>query len=287
MIFVSESILVFRVFQNGYWKKTVWREALSGFFIFTLFLVNLQMLKTAFSLFVCIIIVTFSFAQHRNLRLMSYNIRNAKGMDNKTDYDRTAAVINKANADIIALQELDSVTKRNGGEDVLKILAEKTGLFPVYGAAINYQGGKYGVGILSKQRPLKYYTIPLPGKEEQRVLLVAAYKNYVIFCTHWSLTDADRLTSAAIINKEAEKFTKKTYLLGDLNAEPTSNAISALQQKWTLLSGEDPTFPAPTPVKCIDYIFSNKRKTRVISKNVLNEPQASDHRPVLVEIKKK
>lgn len=235
---------------------------------------------------VCLI-SNYSFAQHRNLRLMSYNIRNAKGMDNKTDYDRTAAVIKNANADIIALQELDSVTKRNGREDVLKILSEKTGLFSVYGAAIDYQGGKYGVGILSRQKPLKYYTLPLPGKEEQRVLLVTVFKKYVIFCTHWSLTDADRLTSAAIINKEAGKFRKTIYLLGDLNAEPHSNAIAVLIQDWFLISGEQSTFPAPVPTKCIDYIFSNNRKVKVISKNVLEEPMASDHRPVLVEVRSK
>lgn len=207
-------------------------------------------------------------------------------MDNKTDYERTAGVIKNANADVIALQELDSATKRNGGEDVLKILVEKTGLFSVYGAAIDYQGGKYGVGILSKQKPLNWRTIPLPGKEEQRVLLIAEYKKYVIFCTHLSLTEADRLTSAAIINKESGKFKKPVYLLGDLNAEPNSNALSVLQQKFILSSGEDLTFPAPAPKKCIDYILaSNNRKVKVISKKVLDEPLASDHRPVVVELK--
>lgn len=227
-----------------------------------------------------------SFAQH-HIRLMTYNIRNAKGMDNKEDYDRTATVIKNANADIIALQELDSATKRNGGEYALKILAEKTGLHFLFGAAISYQGGKYGVGILSKQKPLKYYTIPLPGKEEERVLLVAEFKKYVIFCLHLSLTDADRLTSVAIINVQADHFTKPIYLLGDLNAEPASNAIAALKQKWTLLSGEDLTFPADVPKKCIDYIFTLNNSKRIISKKVIEEPLASDHRPVLVEVDKK
>ena len=219
---------------------------------------------------------------------MTYNIRNAKGMDNKTDYDRTAAVIKNANAHVIALQELDSATKRNDGEDVLKILAKKTGLFAVYGAAIDYQGGKYGVGVLSKQKILNWRTVPLPGKEEQRVLLIAEYKKYVIFCTHLSLTDADRITSAAIINKESGNFKKPVYLLGDLNAEPHSNTLSVLKQKFTLISGEDLTFPAPAPKKCIDYILvSNNRKVKVISKKVLDEPVASDHRPVLVQVRMK
>jgi endonuclease/exonuclease/phosphatase family metal-dependent hydrolase len=103
-----------------------------------------------------------------------------------------------------------------------------------------------------------------------------------------SLTDADRVTSAAIINKEAAKFKKPIYLLGDLNAEPNSTVISLLKQKWILLSGEGLTFPASVPVKCIDYIFTvNNRKAKLISKTVLNEPMASDHRPVQVEVDKK
>lgn len=229
-------------------------------------------------------IIEETYAQ-RKLRLLSYNIRNAKGMDNKTDYDRTAAVLKNANAHIIALQELDSVTKRSG-VDVLKILAGKTGYHSVYGAAIHYQGGRYGVGILSKEKPLRWYTLPLPGREEERILLVAVFKKYVIFCTHWSLTEADRLTSADIINREAAKFTKPIYLLGDMNAEPNSVAISFLKQKWSLLSGEDPTFPAPVPVKCIDYIFGLNSKLKIINRSVLQEPLTSDHRPVFVELRR-
>lgn len=233
-------------------------------------------------IFIGIIEETYS---QRNLRLLSYNIRNAKGMDNKTDYDRTASVIKNVNANVIALQELDSVTKRSS-VDVLKILAQKTGYHFVYGAAIQYQGGGYGVGILSKQKPLRWYTIPLPGREEERILLVAVFKRYVIFCTHWSLTEADRLTSADIINREAGKFTKPVYLLGDMNAEPNSVAINLLKQKWSLLSGEEPTFPAPVPVKCIDYIFGINSPLKNFRSMVLQEPLTSDHRPVFVELRR-
>jgi endonuclease/exonuclease/phosphatase family metal-dependent hydrolase len=186
--------------------------------------------------------VNSSYAQ-KGLRLMSYNIRNAKGMDNNADHDRIATVIKNAAPDIIALQELDSFTKRNNVY-LLDVLADKTGLHGVFGAAIQFQGGKYGVGILSKKRPLKHYTLPLPGKEEERVLLVAVFKKFVIFCTHLSLTEADRNQSSAIINNEATKFNKPVYLLGDMNAEPASQAIALFKQKWTLLSGEEATFPA-------------------------------------------
>ena len=162
------------------------------------------------------------------MRLLSYNIRNSKGMDNKTDYDRTIAVLQKVDADVIGLQEVDSVTKRSAGVDVLQLLAGKTGMHAVYGAALSFQDGKYGIGVLSKEKPLQHYTMPLPGQEEQRALLVVEFKKFVVFNTHLSLTEADRLASVAIINEQAARFTKPIYLMGDLNAEPSSLVIKTL-----------------------------------------------------------
>jgi endonuclease/exonuclease/phosphatase family metal-dependent hydrolase len=230
-------------------------------------------------------IIAFSVVNAQRV-LVTYNVRNAKGMDNKTDYDRVAAVIKSTDADIVALQELDSMTKRSDSTYVLEAIAKRTNYRYVFASAISFQGGKYGVGILSKQTPKQHYSVPLPGKEEERVLLVAEFKNYVIFCTHWSLTEADRMRSVNIINEEAKKFTKRIYLLGDLNAGPASDAIVALKQQWNLLSGEAATFPAPTPTKCIDYIFTrNNDRIKLKEKKVIEGPMASDHRPVMVIVK--
>jgi endonuclease/exonuclease/phosphatase family metal-dependent hydrolase len=226
-------------------------------------------------------------AQEAELRLVSYNVRNGKGMDNRTDYDRTVAVIQKAAARVLALQELDSSTARSQGMDVLSVLAQKTGMHAVYGAAIPYGGGKYGVGLLSKEKPLQHYTVSLPGREEQRVLLVVEFKAFVVFNTHLSLTEEDRMASIITINKEADRFQKPVFLLGDMNAEPSSTFLIQLKKDWQLLSGEAPTFPAPLPDKCIDYILSRNNKMAVSHSEVMDEPQASDHRPVLVTLKAK
>jgi endonuclease/exonuclease/phosphatase family metal-dependent hydrolase len=226
-----------------------------------------------------------TLAQKGSFRLLSYNIRNGKGMDNVADYDRAVAVFKRANADVIGLQEVDSLTKRSNEVDVLNLLSKKAGMYAVYGAAIDYQGGKYGVGILSKQKPLTHYAVPLPGKEEKRVLLVAEFTGFVIFCTHLSLTEDDRVVSQAIIDSQAARFAKPVYLLGDMNAEPSSAAITAFKSGWRLLSGEAATFPAPVPDKCIDYIFSRNGTKQVVSAMVMDEPVASDHRPVVVELR--
>lgn len=230
--------------------------------------------------------ILLSFSPTEPLRLLSYNIRNAKGMDNITDYQRIANIITQSKASVIALQELDSVTQRSKGKDVLKELAEATGLYASYGAAISFQGGKYGVGVLSKEKPLSQKTIPLPGSEEARVLLVVEFADYLVFCTHFSLTEKDRLVSIKIIEEELAASKKPVLLLGDLNDKPGSETMQRLQQSFQLLSANEFSFPADNPDRCIDYILShNSVKAKVITTTVLNEPVASDHRPLLVEMR--
>jgi endonuclease/exonuclease/phosphatase family metal-dependent hydrolase len=231
-------------------------------------------------------VVFTSFLPDKPLRLLSYNIRNAKGMDNITDYQRIANILMQSKASVIALQELDSVTQRSKGKDVLKELAEATGLHASYGAAIAFQGGKYGVGVLSKEKPLLQKTIPLPGSEEARVLLVVEFTDYLVFCTHFSLTEKDRLSSIKIIEEELAASKKPVLLLGDLNDKPGSETMQRLQQSFQLLSANEFSFPADNPDRCIDYILAhNSTKAKVVTTAVLNEPVASDHRPLLVELK--
>ena len=128
----------------------------------------------------------------KEIRFMTYNIRNCRGMDDSTNYSRIAQIIRNENPDVIALQELDSVTKRSKKIDVLNELVRQTGLSGIYSAAIDYEGGKYGIGILSKEKPQKIYRKTLPGSEEKRTMLIAEFKHYVFINMHLSLTEQDR-----------------------------------------------------------------------------------------------
>ncbi|MDO4559265.1 MAG: hypothetical protein Q4C47_09895, partial [Planctomycetia bacterium] len=73
------------------------------------------------------------------LRILSYNVRNAMGMDNVTDSGRTAEVILASRPDVVMVQELDQKTRRSGGSDRLAELAEKTGMTATFGPAIDFQ----------------------------------------------------------------------------------------------------------------------------------------------------
>lgn len=223
------------------------------------------------------------------IRILSYNIRNGIGMDEVPDYDRITHAIRRIDPECVALQELDSATERSQGKVVLDELAKKLGMYASYGASIDYRGGKYGIGILSKEKPLRKETVPLPGSEEKRSLLVVELPGYVMCCTHWSLTPSDRLSSIDIINKVTEKYTTKpVFLAGDLNATPESPEIAELAKTWEMLNDPSrPTFPSDNPCYCIDYIFFKKNslfRITVLQTCVENESMASDHRPVWVDV---
>jgi len=225
----------------------------------------------------------------KEVTLMAYNVRNCRGLDNVTDYQRVADIINRIDPLVVALQELDSATQRSNGVVVLDELARLTGMYPVYGASIPFQDGKYGVGILSKEKPLHWRSVPLPGREEKRSLLIVELNDVIVCCTHFSLTEEDRLESANIINGLFNNSGKPVFLAGDLNATPESEVIRLIEEKWTMLNDPDtPTFPADNPERCIDYIFILKgayEESIPVRNHVENEPVASDHLPLWVKLK--
>ena len=245
------------------------------------------MKKTVF-LF-CMLAMALNVFSQDYLKLMSYNVRNAKGMDGIHNIQRIANVIINEAPDVVAVQELDSMTTRSGQKYVLGELSERTQMYASYAPAISFQGGKYGIGILSKETPLTIRTYPLPGREEARMLLVAEFKNYFFACTHLSLTEEDRLASLDIIKNSVGKSEKPYFLAGDLNDKPDSKFIQALQQDFQVLTHiKRPTFPAPEPTETIDYIAAWKHGSNDfanLSAQVLEEPVASDHRPLSIQLR--
>ncbi len=240
-------------------------------------------------LFIFAALFIFSAQAQNTLKLMSYNIKNANGMDNVCNFQRIANVINNTSPDVVAIQEVDSMTNRSGQKYVLGEIAERTQMHGYFAPAIDYDGGKYGIGLLTKQVPLRLQSLPLPGREEARTLILAEFTDYIYCCTHMSLTEEDRMKSLELVKAFTSSSTKPLFLAGDMNAEPESGFIKELQKDFQILSNpKQHTFPAPDPKETIDYIATLKQNAKgfaVISAKVINEPMASDHRPILVELR--
>lgn len=243
--------------------------------------------------FICILLLSLSaYSQDdvMSLRIMTYNIRHGAGMDDVIDLDRQAKVIADGTPDVVGLQEVDSCVKRSSYIHQAAVLAKSLGMYSTFGPAIPLTGGKYGVAILSKEKPMSVRNIPLPGKEK-RTLLVCEFEEYVFACTHLDLEEANRLTSLNILLEEVVRWDKPFFICGDWNDYPNSTLITKMKKSFVFLNNiadnsTNYTFPARKPTSIIDYIASYGRVVKSIRKRqVINEPEASDHRPVLVEIR--
>ena len=104
------------------------------------------------------------------MKLMSYNVMHCAGADNKVDIARTAEVIKRENPRFVGVQELDFMAKhRSGGVDQPAELGRLTGMYATFAQAIPYQGGGYGVAVLSREKPISVFKTALPGREEIRL----------------------------------------------------------------------------------------------------------------------
>lgn len=254
------------------------------------------MKKTILLLMLSLCINGFSqnnyFKQRENThRLMTYNIHHARGMDNVVNTERIGKLILEINPEVVALQEVDSVAARSGSINTMADLADQTGMYASFSASIPLEGGKYGNGMLTKEKPLSSHKISLLGASEARSALVVELDKYVVICTHLSLSEEEQAQSVALLSAEADKYSKPVFLLGDLNAHPQSEVMKAFSTDWQVLSNpREMTFPSEKPEETLDYVLGYKPKGQTYAKfqsRVINEPVASDHRPLFVDVRLK
>ncbi|MBE6182544.1 MAG: metallophosphoesterase [Rikenellaceae bacterium] len=236
-------------------------------------------------LILAMLAVSTTTVSAQNVRVMSYNVRNGNGMDGIKSIERCADIVYQTKPDVVAVQELDSMTHRNNFY-VLGKMAEHAGYHAYYGPTIPYRGGKYGIGVLSKKPALSVKFHRLPCRKEPRGLLVVEFKKYYLLCTHLSLNEQDRVTSVGIIRDIVSKLKKPVFIAGDMNALPTSKPITAFKEYATLLSDDSQfTFPSTNPRICIDYIFGSNGSFSVLKNHIFNDTLASDHHPLYVDVK--
>lgn len=236
--------------------------------------------------------ITTEDNQNLRLRILSYNIHHAEGVDGKLDIPRIAQVILSVNPDLVALQEVDKNTVRTGKVNQGIELSRLTKMNSVFGSNITFQGGQYGNAILSKFPIIKNKNFLLPNVDsgEQRGLLqsqiqISNKENILFFSTHLDhrRSDTERLASAKAINQIISLDNKSPAILaGDFNDVPDSPTLKELGKVWLRTNKKIlRTIPASKPSRQIDYIFVQpKERWKIIESQILDEDIASDHRAI-------
>ena len=167
-------------------------------------------------------------APHR-ITVLSYNIHHARGVDDRLDVERIAAVIRESGADLVSLQEVDQGVSRSESVDQPQAFAKLLKMHAAFGANIDLQGGKYGNAVLSRFPIVanKNHLLPNTDGGEQRGVLEVDVElpqggQLKFLATHLDHRPdpAQRLDSAKFINEAfASDIKYPVCLAGDLNAE--------------------------------------------------------------------
>lgn len=228
---------------------------------------------------------------------MSYNIHIGQNAAGKDQLMNIADFIKLSKADIVGVQEVDSVCNRSGKVDQMKFLAEATGMYFAYARHFAFDGGSYGIGILSK--------FPLTDVKDHRIILTSSGKSdaatralltakifsgtrEILFATvHMDYRDSNsRFAQSQDLVRILGSIPSPVILTGDFNAEPGTKELLNLENILTDTGKDtDLSFPAIKPVKKIDYVMVSKNHLKTVSKHVVYPILFSDHLPVMSKLK--
>ena len=230
------------------------------------------------------------------IRVATYNILHGalKGLG------AVAGALQAIDPDLVALQEVDRGVARSGGVDQAAWLASRLGFHHAFACACPWEGGEYGLAILSRHPILATRLLRLPSRAilsladgaEPRILLAAevdTHEGPVAFhVTHLGRHPTERVLQAEAI-AGAIGGRPRTLLCGDLNEGHTEPAYGRLLAEGLVdcLGECTPlplrTYPSHAPTIGIDHVLRSADLPPAGRARTL-ETDASDHLPVVVDL---
>jgi endonuclease/exonuclease/phosphatase family metal-dependent hydrolase len=230
------------------------------------------------------------------ITVLSYNIHYGLGTDGVNDLERIAQVILRSKAGIVGLQEI-------GNKAMALELGRLTGMQAVFGRSKENDEG-YGDAVLCKY-PFTWvggHSIPSASSSRYQAMAIdidlaevygpGAMVRFIN--THFDWLDTigsqeARLATVEVIERGFREGSKLPAILaGDLNATPDSAPLARLHERgWAhgSLGSDLLTWESTQPDRQIDYVLAAPQDAwRVRGIEVMDEPLASDHLPVVIQL---
>jgi endonuclease/exonuclease/phosphatase family metal-dependent hydrolase len=233
----------------------------------------------------------------QSVRVMTYNIHVGVGMDKKLDLPRIAGVINAQHPDLVGLQEVDRGVTRTQQIDEIAELARLTKMDYAFAFNLKFQGGQYGVAILSRT-PIRTteHRLYLNTREAERRGFIRAQvyvgKVFLSFVTtHLDYQhDDERLFETTQLLAALRDVKEPLILVGDFNDVPAGDTYKLVRSQFNdawIDSNKDAagfSYPADKPAKRIDYILTRSSDSIRTKRSWIVETLASDHVPVVADL---
>jgi endonuclease/exonuclease/phosphatase family metal-dependent hydrolase len=242
------------------------------------------------------------------IKLATYNIHRAIGIDRRFKPERISEILNHINADIVLLQEVDEGVPRSQGLNLAKEFSLTCG-YPHYqlGHNVTLRKGNYGNATLSRFPIIREKNINLTIENKKRrgcqhVTLNISKKTkdieLEVFNLHLGLSAKERQKQAGVLfhSKEYKKLHAKTpcIIAGDFN--DWRSLLRALfiegmgfecATDRNLKYGETAlkTFPSFAPRGGLDRVYYKGRIKHIKTCRYKKKTAkiASDHLPVVIE----
>lgn len=229
-----------------------------------------------------------------NLKVLSYNIHGCIGRSGKEDEEAVLEVIRNADADVVALQEVQDEDAAD-----LSFLRSLHGLgyaAVLHGPTMRKEKGHYGNVLMSRFPVIEEDRIDLSYKErEPRGAIVATIEvvgvKVEIVTTHLGLGIRERRRQLEILSKALPDWRDEPadtvrIGMGDFNEWIPGGRTRRLLHELFGYAPKVATFPSVFPLIALDRIFVRPR-TSLRDLKVMKgagTDDASDHLPLVAEV---
>jgi len=249
--------------------------------------------------------------QRDSLSVVSYNIHSCRSAKFQPSLDEVVRVIDDADADVVALQEVDVNCPRTERIHQAEELGRRLKMTPHFFRLVDWSrfhsphesNGLYGLAFLARQtislRDFKHIHLPVlsPLSEPRGVFQLQLEwqgKALSILNTHLSVQRRENLLQMEAVRELVQQICSREgdcLLVGDLNnATARTRGIRRLRTvmaECVPIGSPRSTFPSRFPMLQLDRMFTGgglaPRPSRVLASPAARK--ASDHLPIRVELK--
>lgn len=224
------------------------------------------------------------------MRIATWNLHEAVGVDGRCLPARIARVLAELDADVVALQEF---SPRRGTIDELAALFERaTGATLVVMPTFLKRGRLFGNALLCRLPivSVEAHDIAMERREPRNAVDARVEwdgEPLRVLATHLGLRRAERIGQVERLGALLERDDASTVLLGDFNEWRLHGCLASLEGRLRRVPAP-PTFPAPYPVARLDrvYVSPQLRVSHVHAHRTRSASIASDHLPLVATIER-
>lgn len=225
-----------------------------------------------------------------SIRVMTWNVHGCVGRDGVCDPDRVAHVLEAAQPDICALQEIDTRT-RALARNPFSYFADLFGWTAVAARTLEAKDGHYGHIVMSRWpiESLGELDLSMPRREPRKAIVgvvSAPHARITIVAAHMGLFPFERRKQFVRLKARIAQIGKGPIIaLGDFNDFPgrglAERSLCPPLEPTPALA----TYPARFPLLPLDRIWYSKPLELTTIATIRDAELASDHLPLLASLR--